>query len=71
MQAHHLKAIVNENYTLTIEKLPFAVGETVEVIVYLASPQPNGDNPYSLHGTTIQYKNPTDSVAESDWQATE
>jgi len=71
MQSHHLKAIVNENNALTIEKLPFAVGETVEVIVYLAPPQPNGDNPYSLHGTAIQYENPTDPVAESDWQATE
>ncbi len=71
MQSHHLKAVVSENNALTFEKLPFAVGETVEVIVTLTSSQPNGDNPYPLRGTKMQYHNPTNPVAESDWQASE
>ena len=32
MQAHRAKAIVSENGSLTIEKLPFPAGKPVEVV---------------------------------------
>jgi hypothetical protein len=68
MQAHRTKAIVSENGSLTIEKLPFPAGKSVEVVVFPAKCQsPHGER-YPLRGTPIQFDEPTEPVAESNWE---
>ena len=68
MQAHRAKAIVSENGSLTIEKLPFPAGKPVEVLVFPAKSQsPQGER-YPLRDTPIQFDDPTAPVAESDWE---
>jgi len=69
MQAHHTKAIVDANGNLRLEKLPFSAGETVEVLVYPTHALSSNGKRYPLRGTTIQYKDPTLPVAETDWEA--
>lgn len=69
MQAHRTKAIVSENGSLTIDKLPFPAGKSVEVIVIPANSQSRQGERYPLRDTPIQFDDPTGSVAESDWEA--
>ena len=69
MQAHRTIAIVSENGSVTIEKLPFPAGKPVEVVVFPAEARPNQGARYPLRGTPIQFVDPTEPVAESDWEA--
>ena len=69
LQAHRIETTLTQNGTLTLDHLPFQAGETVEVIVLTnASPAPSQDR-YSLRGTFVQYQDPTEPVAELDWEA--
>jgi hypothetical protein len=74
LQAHRVETTLTQNGTLTLEDLPFQAGEAVEVIVQ-PTPSPVNSSPgpsqnrYPLRGTPIHYPNPTDPVAEQDWEA--
>jgi len=68
MQAHRTKTIVSEDGSLTIEKLPFAAGEPVEVVVFPAAGPSAREGRYPLRGTPIQFDDPTTTVAEADWE---
>ncbi len=69
LQAHRVETTLTQNGTLTLEDLPFQAGEAVEVIVQTNhSPVPN-QNRYPLRGTPVYYPDPTDPVAEQDWEA--
>lgn len=67
MLAHRIETIVNQDNTLTLENLPFHSGEQVEVIILSRTRRQNG---YPLRGTTIQYTDPTEPVAQDDWEVT-
>lgn len=69
MQAHRTNATVAENGSLTIESLPFPAGKRVEVVVFPARHELPGEARYPLRGTPIQFENPVEPVAESDWEA--
>ena len=69
MQAHRTQAIVAENGSLTIEKVPFPAGKPVEVVVFPANEASREGQRYPLRGTPIQFDGPTAPVAESDWEA--
>lgn len=68
MQARRAKAIVSENGSLTVNKLPFPAGEPVEVVVLPARNQRSAEDRYPLRGTPIQFDDPTVPVGESDWE---
>jgi hypothetical protein len=68
MQAHRTKAIVAENGSLTIDRLPFPAGKSVEVVVFPANDETGREQRYPLLGTPVQFENPTAPVAESDWE---
>jgi hypothetical protein len=68
MQAHRTIVIVSENGSVTIEKLPFPAGKPVEVVVFPAESQSTQGARYPLRGTPIQFVDPTEPVAESDWE---
>jgi hypothetical protein len=69
MQAHRTTAIVSEDGSLTVDKLPFPAGKSVEVVVFPASAKSPRQNKYPLRGTPIQYDDPTTPVADADWEA--
>ncbi len=68
MQSHRTRAVVAENGTLTIEKLPFPAGKPVEVVVFPTEDQPRQGERYPLRGTPIRFDDPTGPVAEADWE---
>lgn len=74
LQAHRVETTLTQNGTLTLEHLPFQAGEVVEVTVQSTlsplnhSSGPN-QNRYPLRGTPVYYPDPTDPVAEQDWEA--
>jgi hypothetical protein len=68
MQAHRTKAIVSENGSLTIERVPFPAGKPVEVVVFPAQSQSRQGERYPLRGTPIRFDDPNEPVAQSDWE---
>jgi hypothetical protein len=69
MQAYRTETKVNQDGSVTLRELPFAAGDEVEVIVLPREQQDLSRDRYPLRGTPIRYENPTEPVAESDWEA--
>ena len=69
MHTHRVEATLTEDGALTLSNLPFQAGEAVEVIIVgRPSPAPLADRD-SLRGSVLRYDNPTEPVAEEDWEA--
>ncbi len=68
MLAHRIETIVRQDKTVTLENLPFQSGELVEVIILSQNSQIAKQNRYSLRGTAIQFIDPTEPVAQEDWE---
>ena len=70
MQVYAYEFTVEKSGTLTLENLPFHAGEKVEVIIIPRSnpsPQPH-EVRYPFWGKLITYVNPTEPVAETEWE---
>ncbi|OQY49046.1 MAG: hypothetical protein DRR08_24285 [Candidatus Parabeggiatoa sp. nov. 2] len=63
---------LTQDATITINQLPFRMGDFVEVIIRPAQiPQktaPKKEPRYPLHGTLVKYIDPTEPVAVEDWE---
>jgi hypothetical protein len=70
MQAYRVETTVQQDGMLTLSNLPLQAGETVEVII-LIRPSALPQNRYPLLGLPITYVDPTESVAQADWEATQ
>ncbi len=77
MNAHHIKTILTENGTLTLQDLPFKAGDAVEVIILerhklqvSETPTSHSDSEhYPLRGKQpYYYDDPTEPVALEDWE---
>ncbi|MCP4347695.1 MAG: hypothetical protein GY795_19505 [Desulfobacterales bacterium] len=68
MQAHIYKLTMGESGVLTLKNLPFDVGEKIEVIIIPRSKSEHDKKRYPFWGKPITYINPTDPVAEEDWE---
>lgn len=68
MQAYAYETTVDKGGMLTIKNLPFTDGETVEVIIILRPKLKHTKKRYPFWGKPIKYLNPTDPVAETDWE---
>ncbi len=60
---------VPEDKKIILDKLPFRVGESLEIIVLSGSECMSPFPPYSLRGKKIRYLKPTEPVAVEDWEA--
>ena len=69
MSTHHFETKLTEDGKLTLNDLPFHAGETVEVIVMSRSSKAKPDHQYALRGKPVCYIEPTEPVAEEDWEA--
>ena len=70
MQAYRQETIIQRDGTLTLRDLPLQAGEKVEVIIIVQSPTARSQASYPLRGTPVTYIDPTEPVADSDWEAT-
>jgi hypothetical protein len=68
MKVYAYEHTMKKNGALSIKNLPFNVGEKIEVIIIPRSKSKAGKKPYSFWGKPIKYINPTDPVAEADWE---
>lgn len=67
MQAYRIETVVEEDGSLVLREVPVRAGEQVEVIV-LVRDHLGGTNRYPLRGKPVRYDDPTESVAEADWE---
>lgn len=69
MQAYRIETTVEQDGALTLHDLPFQEGESIEVIILSAVKGAAIPDPYPLRGTPFSYQQPTEPVADSDWDA--
>lgn len=69
MRAYKTAAKIGKEGELRLLDLPFHAGDEVEVILLRQQPAQAGGNPYPLRGLPIRYEDPTEPVAEDDWEA--
>lgn len=69
MQAYHVQTTVANDGSLKLNNLPFPAGESVDVIVLMRPSASTRQSQYPLRGTPITYINPTEPVAQTDWEA--
>jgi hypothetical protein len=67
MKAYRVETTVSEDKSLLLKEVPFRAGDMVEVIVLSAPERRQAESPYPLRGMPIRYDDPTEPVAESDW----
>lgn len=68
MSSHHVEITLDQDGKIMLDELPFRAGDTVEVIILARQIKPNGRG-YPLRGQPIKYVEPTDPVAQTDWDA--
>jgi hypothetical protein len=71
MQAYRVETTLQQDGTLTLSNLPLRAGETVEVIVLVQSSVAVDRQRYPLRGLPVRYIDPTEPVAQADWEATQ
>lgn len=69
MQAYHVNTTIQEDGTLTVSNLPLQAGQAVEVIILVQPSTTRPQGRYPLRGMPITYIDPTEPVAEADWEA--
>ena len=69
MNPHYIETTLDKDGCLILENLPFAAGDSVEVIILARQPASNGEKTYSLRGEPIKYLDPLEPVADDDWDS--
>jgi hypothetical protein len=69
MRAYRVEKVVSQGGTVQLEALPFPAGEVVEIIILARERTTNGNHHHSLKGSVIEYKDPTEPVAQDEWDA--
>ena len=69
MKAYRVEKKIAANGVLQLHALPFREGELVEVIILPHEEKMGGPATRSLRGEVIEYIDPTEPVAQDDWEA--
>lgn len=69
MNTCRLHTTLTEDSTLVLQGLPFKAGETVEVVIRQEAAVQQDEGRYPLRGLPIDYVDPTEAVAQADWEA--
>ena len=72
MRAYRAEKVVSQNGVLELHALPFRAGEVVEVIILsredkISKTDSFKADRFSLKGKVLKYENPTEPVAQNDW----
>ncbi len=68
MQVFAYELTMEKKGTLTLKDLPFNAGEKIEVIIIPRSGHQTDEKRYPFWGKPITYLDPTEPVAEADWE---
>ncbi|MCL0061285.1 hypothetical protein M1N43_00790 [Thermodesulfovibrionales bacterium] len=68
MEAYRVEKRVAANGVVHLNALPFREGELVEIIVLSQKEAMRKSAPSPLRGKVIEYINPTEPVAQDDWE---
>ena len=68
MKAYRVEKQIAANGELKLSGLPFKEGDKVEVIILSYETSPYSVTPSPLRGKVIEYLDPTEPVAEEEWE---
>ncbi len=68
MKAYRVEKQIATNGELKLSALPFQEGDKVEVIILSHATGPHPVTPSPLSGKVIEYRGPTEPVADEDWE---
>ena len=68
METYHVETTLRQDGSVTLTNLPFQAGETVEVLLFVRPTHAGGSSRYPLRGTPARYIDPTEPIAEADWE---
>jgi hypothetical protein len=69
MRAYRVEKIVPQDGVLELRALPFRAGEVVEVIILARTDKMREAQQLPLQGKVLRYDQPTEPVAQDDWEA--
>jgi hypothetical protein len=69
MEPCRLQTTLTQDSTLVLQGLPFKAGETVEVVIRRPAADLSEEGHYELRGLPVTFLDPTEPVAQSDWEA--
>lgn len=67
MYAYRLETVISPNGELQLTSLPFRPGEAIEVIILATNGKHDTLTDFPLRNTVLKYDDPTEPVAEADW----
>ena len=68
MRAYRVETIVSQDGALDLRALPFRAGEVVEVIILSREDTERTAQDFPLRGKVLRYEQPTEPVAQDDWE---
>jgi|GEM_PF-651677 hypothetical protein len=68
-QIYRTEKRVPENGVLILDALPFRSHDIVEIIVRLREDKKEQKNRYPMRGRIVRYDEPTEPVAQNEWDA--
>lgn len=68
MEAYRIEKRVIKNGALQLDAIPFKEGDLVEVIILGRKKEAIKSNISPLRGKVIKYIDPTEPVAQDDWE---
>jgi hypothetical protein len=68
MQAYRIETTLTQGGILTLTNLPFQKGETVEIIILRQSVSSSRKHDAPLRGTLLKYIDPTEPIAQEEWE---
>jgi hypothetical protein len=68
MRTYQVEKVIPKTGILTIDTLPFQAGEIVQVIILARDAGIDSTDLLPLTGSVLVYNDPTEPVAEHDWE---
>ena len=68
MRAYRVEKTLSEDGVLELRALPFRAGELVEVIIPSREDKVREAQAFPLKGKVLRYEQPTEPVAQDDWE---
>jgi len=62
-----IETTIIKDKSISINDIPFTIGDKVEVLIRKQEPEKSNQNRYPLMGSPVRYIKPFESVAEEDW----
>jgi hypothetical protein len=68
MRAYRVEKTLSEDGVLELRALPFRAGDIVEIIILSREDRVYATQDFPLRGKVLRYEQPTEPVAQDDWE---